>query len=66
MDILSDLFYAEAELAFAQNNKKESRDLYLKALVLKELVDVESATFSLEKQRVIMHIQSRLDELKEG
>ena len=64
LEILSELFYTQAELSFAQNKHTESLEFYQKSLCLMEFVIKESQTFSFEKQSKISFIQNRIVELK--
>lgn len=64
LEILSELFYAQAELDYAQGNDKNSLAFYEKSLILLEFVIKESKTFSVEKQSKIDRIKDRIDELK--
>ena len=65
LEILSELFYAEAELLYAKGNHRESIEFYEKTLILYEFVAQESKSFSLEKQSRILSIQDRIIKLKE-
>lgn len=64
LEVLSELFYAEAELLFAKGNHIESLKYYEKTLTLCEFVIQESKSFSLEKQSKISLIQGRITQLK--
>lgn len=64
LQILAELFYAEAELRYAQGLKAESEEFYSKSLHLLEFLDAASRTFSMEQQERIKTIQSRLLELQ--
>jgi tetratricopeptide (TPR) repeat protein len=64
LEILSGLFYAEAELLYAQGNNSESIEFYEKALILYEFVDKESKSFSFDNQSKISIIQNRIAQLK--
>jgi tetratricopeptide (TPR) repeat protein len=63
LEILSNLFFAQAELYYAQNNFNESLPFYQKALLLLEFVLNESQTFSFDKQSKSDLIQNRIAEL---
>ena len=63
LEILSELFYAEAELYFARGNQNESLQFYTKSLLLLEYVIKESNTFSFEKHLKVSHIKKRIVEL---
>jgi hypothetical protein len=64
LEILSELFYAEAELLYAQGNQIESTIYYEKTLLLYEFVDKESKSFSIDKQLKMSKIKDRLEQLK--
>lgn len=64
LQILAELFYAEAELHYAKGMKAESAEFYAKSLHLLEFLDAESRTFSMEQQDRMKAIQSRLLEVQ--
>ena len=64
LEILSELFYAQAELSYAQGIRHESLHYYQKSLKLLEFVSEESKSFSLDKQSRISSIKKRISELK--
>ena len=64
LEILSELFYAEAELLYAKDKKEESLVFYEKSLILKEFVLKESKTFSFEKQSRLEEIRGKIENLK--
>ena len=64
LEILSELFYAEAELLFAKDKKAESLVFYEKSLILKEFVINESKTFSFDKQSRIEEIRRKIELIK--
>jgi hypothetical protein len=66
LEILSELFYAEAELLFVEGNHQESIEFFEKTLLLYEFIDKESKLFSAEKQSKILFIQSRIAQLKDA
>ncbi len=66
LEILSKLFYAQAELSFAQNKFSESLEFYKKSLSLSEFVIKESQTFSFEKHSKISSLKNRIAELENG
>jgi len=65
LEILSELFYAQAELLYAQGNRINSLEFYEKSLVLLDFVIKESKTFSIEKQSKVSLIQNRITKLKD-
>jgi hypothetical protein len=64
LEILSELFYAQAELSSAQGNQIESLIFYVKSLLLLDFVIKESKSFSFEKQSKLSLLQNRIAELK--
>jgi hypothetical protein len=64
LEILSELFYAQAELYQAQDDLTESPNFYEKSLILLDFVNNESKSYSFEKQSKISTLQSRIDQLK--
>lgn len=64
LEILSELFYAQAELLYAQGNRINSLEFYEKSLVLLDFVIKESKIFSIEKQSKVSLIQNRITKLK--
>jgi predicted translin family RNA/ssDNA-binding protein len=66
LEILSELFYAEAELLYAKGNRITSLEFYEKTLILHEFVVKESKTYSFDKQSKKALIQNRIAQLKEA
>jgi hypothetical protein len=64
LEILSELFYAQAELFAAQDCLKESLEFYEKTLLLLEFVVTESGTYSIEKQLRIAELHDKIAQLK--
>jgi hypothetical protein len=64
LEILSELFYTQAELLYAQGNKTESCDYFEKTLILSDFVIRDSKTFSLVQQSKIVLLQDKIKELK--
>jgi len=64
LEILSELFYAQAELFYAQKNQIESLNFYEKSLLLFNFVIKESKKFSFEKQSKISLIQNQIAKIK--
>lgn len=64
LEILSELFYAQAELNYAQEKQDESLKYYPKALYLLNFVIEESKTFSFEKQSKLSYLKNRIAELE--
>lgn len=63
LQILAELFFAEAEVLYAREFKKEALQYYEKSLLLFNYVLKETKTFSLEEQNRISSIQQKIDEL---
>ncbi len=64
LEILSELFYIQAELSFAKEKHPESLKFYQKSLYLLEFIIKESQTFSVEKQSKISALKNRIAELQ--
>ena len=64
LEILAELFNAEAELEFARGNKKESQPFYRKSLILFEFIDNEQKTYSFDRIKKIDQIRYRIGELQ--
>ncbi len=62
LEILSELFYTQAELLLAQSKLGESINFYKKALKLFNFVIKKSGTFSIDKQSKIQYIENRIAE----
>ena len=63
LEILAELFYAEAELAFAESKKARSLEFYEKSLLLFEFIERESKLFSFDKQTKLTKIKERIADL---
>ncbi len=63
LEILSELFYADAEYHYAHKNFPLSLEFYEKALILFEFVEKESKTFSLDKKSKIESVKDRIKQL---
>lgn len=64
LEILAELFNAEAELEMAQGNEAGSLDYSEKSLLLFEYLDFRQKTFSMERQDKIASIRERISSLK--
>ena len=64
LKILSELFFAEAELQLAQENNEDSLAYYEKSLILFKFVEKESKSFSFDKQSRLSFIEERISHLK--
>ncbi len=60
LQILSELFYAQAELSVAQGKKADSVKFYEKSLILLDFIEKDSKTFSVGRQERISLIRNRL------
>jgi hypothetical protein len=65
LEILSELFYAEAELLYAEGKCLESIEYYDKTLILYEFIDKATNSYSLEKQSKISFIKKRVAQIEE-
>ena len=63
LEILAELFNAEAELSLAQGNRAESLEYYRKSLLLFEFVDAEQKTYSRDRINKIESIKMRISGL---
>jgi len=63
LEIIAELFNAEAELSMAQGNKSGSLEFSRKALILFEYVDSDQKTYSLERLNKIETIRQRIENL---
>jgi hypothetical protein len=64
LEILSELFYAEAELLYTEGKHKESLEFYEKALILFEFIEQGSKTYSVDKKKRLPELQKRIAQLK--
>jgi hypothetical protein len=64
LEILAELFNAEAELEFARENNKESLEFSRKSLILFKFIDNEQKTYSFERDEKMTEIRKRIEELK--
>jgi hypothetical protein len=60
LQILAELFYAQAELSSALGKSAESAPFYEKSLILLDFIDKDSKIFSVERQERISLIRHRL------
>lgn len=63
LEILAELFNAEAELQIAMGKSKESLEYSQKALLLFEFIDKELRTYSHERLNKIKIIKNRISEI---
>lgn len=64
LEILAELFNAEAELRLARGDKNGSLEYSEKSLILFEFVDREQKTFSFEKEEKVNSIRKRIESLQ--
>jgi hypothetical protein len=64
LEILAELFNAEAELCLARDNKSGSIEYSRKSLILFEFIDSEQKTYSLERINKMETIRKRIELLK--
>jgi len=64
LEILSELFFAQAELLYAQRKLNDCLLYYKKTLLLLEFVIKETKTFSIEKQSKLMYLNNQIAELE--
>lgn len=60
LEILAQLFYAEAELSYAKENNEACLHYAEKALLLFEFIDNEQKTFSRERFNIMNHLKSTI------
>lgn len=63
LEILAELFLAEAELSFSKGIQSDSLEYFEKALILLEFVMNESKAYSVDKQSKIALIQEKIGHL---
>jgi hypothetical protein len=63
LEVLAELFNAEAELQIAEGNKQRSLEYSRKSLLLFEFIDKEYKTFSFERNNKIDNIRERINRL---
>jgi tetratricopeptide (TPR) repeat protein len=63
LEVLSELFRAQAELFYAQGQYDDSREYYQKSLTLLDFVTKNSATFSFDKEMKVDELKNKVEEL---
>jgi hypothetical protein len=63
LEILAELFNAEAELDMAKGEKSDCLEYSRKAIILFEFIDNEQKTYSAERLDKMAGIRKRIDEL---
>ncbi len=66
LEILAELFNAEAELAGAQGNPQDCLEYSEKSLLLFEFIDLQQKTLSLGRLDKMTAIRERMSALKKG
>ncbi|MFH0841549.1 MAG: hypothetical protein V1903_02895 [Bacteroidota bacterium] len=61
LEILAELFNAEAELEIARGNKEKCRELSRKSLILFEFIDDEQKSYSIDRIRKMAEIKQRIE-----
>jgi hypothetical protein len=64
LQILAELFFAEATLEYARKNYDDSRQHYLKSLALFEFIDRAYSTYTEERQMRMLEIRQKISELE--
>lgn len=64
LEILAELFNAEAELELAQDNKSGSLEYSRKSLILFEFIDGEYKTYSADRSNKMATIRKRIEALR--
>lgn len=63
LEVLSELFRAQAELFYAQGKINESRDYYQKSFTLLTFITENTITFSFDNEMKIVNLKNRIEEL---
>jgi len=66
LEILAELFNAEAELEYAKENESGSLEYYRKSLLLFEFIDKEQKTLFPERVKTMEAIRKRVEEIMLG
>jgi hypothetical protein len=66
LEILAELFNAEAELELSQGNKSGSLEYSKKSLILFEFIDNAQKTYSFEREKKMTDIRKRIETLQIG
>lgn len=66
LEILAELFNAEAELDLAQGNRSACLEYSTKSLILFEFIDREQKTYSSERLEKMAAISKRIEEMQLG
>jgi hypothetical protein len=63
LEILGELFYAEAEMNYQSGKLRESVDYYKKSLTLLEFVLQQSDTYSIDKELRLSEMKQRINSI---
>lgn len=63
LQIVAELFYAEAELQLAQNNTTEGKKYYQKSLKLLEFIDTHLKTYDEKRLNKLKRIRTKIEDL---
>jgi hypothetical protein len=66
LEILAELFNAEAELEVSQGHKSDSLKYFEKSLMLFEFIDREQKTYSAERQEKMNSISEKIQAIRLG
>ncbi len=66
LEILAELFNAEAELEITQGHKSDSLEYLEKSLMLFEFIDREQKTYSAERQKKMNSIREKIQAIRLG
>ena len=66
LEILAELFFAEAELEVSQGHKSDSLEYFEKSLMLFKFIDREQKTYSAERQEKMNSISEKIQALRLG
>lgn len=66
LEILAELFKAEAELEYAKSNTSGSLEYYRKSLLLFEFIDKEQKTLFPERVKTMEAIRKRIEQIMSG
>ena len=65
LNIISQLFFAQADLIYTAEKFRESLDYYERSVILLDFVIIESGTFYFQKQSKQQYIRSRINEIEQ-
>jgi hypothetical protein len=65
LEILAELFYAEAELQYAQGKHDGSLIYYMKSLKIFEFIEKEYKSFSVDRQTKMAYVKGQISEINQ-